>query len=701
MAFGGRVVYADVPESNGSNAGKVYVADRATRWARKEFKLLDPKSLPPSLATYHAGALKLDDELKAQSKVFGALRRAAAGGAAEGNNGNSNSNGNGNGSSASSCILVVDLASPMGMLLATAGWSGEACGARLQEVCSGVVLVLPDVEVSPNIGSTVTTANLDGSAPFGGITGMLAAVCGILSNPVVRVAVLARSRYYDKSYRPEAIDGLPRAVAWAMAAFAAFEGSADRLVGDWKGLVDTGLIEAHDILWEKRAYCHTYVQHGFEEAAISECREKLEAKRFEWQSSVKLVGLLPESGNTEQLSRHDLVGDKVYLYVGKRAKLLLKSAGFEEEALAFSVSGVKAKIESCNMPEICVIVDASDAAALKACKEHPKDKAVEGLREVFPKTPIYVMVLLPSNEDEVGWANIVPSLKTFVDSCQLNVLASYQDPPEKGSVHNQRVEGFVATFFGRGSQLTSVTSHLIMFPSINAVTGYFETEADLSSGTKVTDCGLIDYSKYPDLDPGSSTDGSWFLASSVYGGSDDRCNILNQAACAAVRKLLKMYSMRPIARWTSSCADTAGPPRRATAALSSSFLTVLDKACQAFAARPSGIIYTDEELDKEAGPSQALFDLSDLLDQITAYQTSEWTTTRTYDAQAGMQDLMSGFKEADKDGNGTITMNDLVGLIMDVQPQLSESDVKALCAEADLNKDGNIDFSEFIKWVFQ
>jgi len=256
-------------------------------------------------------------------------------------------------------------------------------------------------------------------------------------------------------------------------------------------------------------------------------------------------------------------------------------------------------------------------------------------------------------------------------------------------------------FFGKGNKLATVTSQVVMYPRLMSVVGYFESEADLAQGKRVEDCSLIDFSKYPDFNPGADVKGSWMLASSAYAGSDDRCRVLEKATYTAAEGLYSMKSQKPLSWWTASCVDANGAPRRATVALSSDFVTVLDKAGQAFASKPEGMIYSKEELEKEGGPQAALFDLSDLLDEYASHKDTEWACGAEYNPQAGLPDLIASFKGADKAGNGMITMTDLVGLIMDVQPKLSEAEVKTMCAAADLDKDGNVDYSEFCQWMFK
>lgn len=168
------------------------------------------------------------------------------------------------------------------------------------------------------------------------------------------------------------------------------------------------------------------------------------------------------------------------------------------------------------------------------------------------------------------------------------------------------------------------------------------------------------------------------------------------------RDLVDKKSQWPLHYWTVSCVLASGAPRRATVAFGPSFPTILDKACQAFSSKPAGMIYSPEELEKEGGPQSALYDLSDLLDEYSAHLNCEWDPDREYNAQTGMQELVDHFKEVDKDGSGKISMRDLVGLIMDVQPALSEENIKTMCADALSKSESDmVDYSAFIQWMFK
>lgn len=59
------------------------------------------------------------------------------------------------------------------------------------------------------------------------------------------------------------------------------------------------------------------------------------------------------------------------------------------------------------------------------------------------------------------------------------------------------------------------------------------------------------------------------------------------------------------------------------------------------------------------------------------------------------------FKQWDVDSNGRITYAEVVRSIQRLDPSLDKDQLAALFAAADVNKDGYIDFSEFIKWLFQ
>lgn len=58
------------------------------------------------------------------------------------------------------------------------------------------------------------------------------------------------------------------------------------------------------------------------------------------------------------------------------------------------------------------------------------------------------------------------------------------------------------------------------------------------------------------------------------------------------------------------------------------------------------------------------------------------------------------FQRYDADGNGVITPEELTALFSELDPGLSENEIKQIIGVSDANKDGVIDFKEFVDWLF-
>mmetsp|Transcript_30111 Transcript_30111/g.65709 ORF Transcript_30111/g.65709 Transcript_30111/m.65709 type:complete len:409 (-) Transcript_30111:162-1388(-) len=62
--------------------------------------------------------------------------------------------------------------------------------------------------------------------------------------------------------------------------------------------------------------------------------------------------------------------------------------------------------------------------------------------------------------------------------------------------------------------------------------------------------------------------------------------------------------------------------------------------------------------------------------------------------------MVATFKAWDKDGNGTISIAELEEVLTKLGANLSSEDINKLMAEGDTNKDGQLDFKEFVSWLF-
>ena len=63
--------------------------------------------------------------------------------------------------------------------------------------------------------------------------------------------------------------------------------------------------------------------------------------------------------------------------------------------------------------------------------------------------------------------------------------------------------------------------------------------------------------------------------------------------------------------------------------------------------------------------------------------------------------LQSVFRQWDLDGDGVISERDLREVLLELNPQFSQSQTKRMFAAADGNRDGLIDYNKFIAWLFK
>jgi Ca2+-binding EF-hand superfamily protein len=62
-------------------------------------------------------------------------------------------------------------------------------------------------------------------------------------------------------------------------------------------------------------------------------------------------------------------------------------------------------------------------------------------------------------------------------------------------------------------------------------------------------------------------------------------------------------------------------------------------------------------------------------------------------------DVAQAFKVFDRDGDGLISANEIRETMNNLGEELTEAEVKAMVAEADVNGDGLIDFTEFTRMM--
>uniref|UniRef100_A0A7S2CIH3 EF-hand domain-containing protein n=1 Tax=Alexandrium andersonii TaxID=327968 RepID=A0A7S2CIH3_9DINO len=70
-----------------------------------------------------------------------------------------------------------------------------------------------------------------------------------------------------------------------------------------------------------------------------------------------------------------------------------------------------------------------------------------------------------------------------------------------------------------------------------------------------------------------------------------------------------------------------------------------------------------------------------------------------YEAGSGTFEMLQAFQEWDVDGSGTISADELADVLLSLDPTFTKEDALKLFAAADMNKDGAIDYAEFMRWV--
>lgn len=63
------------------------------------------------------------------------------------------------------------------------------------------------------------------------------------------------------------------------------------------------------------------------------------------------------------------------------------------------------------------------------------------------------------------------------------------------------------------------------------------------------------------------------------------------------------------------------------------------------------------------------------------------------------QQLINAFNVYDKNRDGKIATEDFRGIINNLGEKLTQSEIKEIIKEADLDGDGNIDYMEFVKMM--
>ena len=60
--------------------------------------------------------------------------------------------------------------------------------------------------------------------------------------------------------------------------------------------------------------------------------------------------------------------------------------------------------------------------------------------------------------------------------------------------------------------------------------------------------------------------------------------------------------------------------------------------------------------------------------------------------------VAEAFREADVDGNGTLTVEELAGLAKTLGSEMEEGELRAALNTLDVDNSGDIDYEEFVGW---
>ena len=66
-----------------------------------------------------------------------------------------------------------------------------------------------------------------------------------------------------------------------------------------------------------------------------------------------------------------------------------------------------------------------------------------------------------------------------------------------------------------------------------------------------------------------------------------------------------------------------------------------------------------------------------------------------------LDEINSAFASFDKDGSGTIDKDELEGILNSIDEKLSPADIQQMIKEADVDGDGQINYSEFANMLIQ
>ena len=87
--------------------------------------------------------------------------------------------------------------------------------------------------------------------------------------------------------------------------------------------------------------------------------------------------------------------------------------------------------------------------------------------------------------------------------------------------------------------------------------------------------------------------------------------------------------------------------------------------------------------------------------KIDVQEFCDLMVNKADDYALSLKDIESAFKEFDKDRSGFIEVDELQDLMMNLGEKLTREEVQAMMKLADINKDGKIDYHEFVNMMMR
>ncbi|KAG4436631.1 EF-hand [Leptodontidium sp. 2 PMI_412] len=139
-------------------------------------------------------------------------------------------------------------------------------------------------------------------------------------------------------------------------------------------------------------------------------------------------------------------------------------------------------------------------------------------------------------------------------------------------------------------------------------------------------------------------------------------------------------------------------------------VAALKEAFQLFDSDNDGVI-TKEEMSavmNSLGLNPTMSEIEDMINEVDLDQTGtvdleefiKMMSIKTKPSNAD-DEMRSAFNVFDKDGSGTISVDELGQLMKTFGENLSDEDLKVMIQEVDKNGDGHIDYQEFVNFFLE